>query len=163
MCSLAKNVIDRSMTILAETMVGCAVLLKMSLTGQWQFKKKAQKVSLTGQWQFWLRPWWDVQSYWKCHWPVNDSFRRKLKDCHWPLNDSFQIDPQEVSLTRQWQFGLRPWWDLHLYKMSLTGQWQFSDGSSKSVIDQSMTIWAETMVGPAPLQNVIDQSMTVFR
>ena len=30
----SKNVIDRSMTILAETMVGCAVLLKMSLTGQ---------------------------------------------------------------------------------------------------------------------------------
>ena len=48
-CSLAKNVIDQSMTvleessktvidlsmtILSETMVGCAVLLKMSLTGQ---------------------------------------------------------------------------------------------------------------------------------
>ena len=48
-CSLAKNVIDRSMTvleessktvidqsmtILAETIVGCAVLLKMSVTSQ---------------------------------------------------------------------------------------------------------------------------------
>ena len=29
-----KIVIDRSMTILADTLVGCAVLLKVSLTGQ---------------------------------------------------------------------------------------------------------------------------------
>ena len=30
----SKNVIDRSMTVLTETMVGCAVLLKMSLISQ---------------------------------------------------------------------------------------------------------------------------------
>ena len=31
---LLKIVIDQSMTILAETLVGCAVLVKVSLTGQ---------------------------------------------------------------------------------------------------------------------------------
>ena len=34
MCSLTESVIDRSMTVLTESIVGCAVLLKASLTGQ---------------------------------------------------------------------------------------------------------------------------------
>ena len=110
------------MKILAETMVGCAVLLKMSLTGQWQFwlvlqlgyhrklsltsrldrhSRTLLKMSLTSQWQFWLRPWWDVQSYWKCHWLVNDSFRRKLKDWHWPVNDNFEAVPLGAGQSRE--------------------------------------------------------------
>ena len=60
-----------------------------------------RKLSLTGQWQFWLRPWWDVQSYWKCHWLVNDSFRRKLKDCHWPVNDNFEAVPLGAGQSRE--------------------------------------------------------------
>ena len=60
-----------------------------------------RKLSLTGQWQFWLTPWWDVQSYWKCHWLVNDSFRRKLKDCHWPVNDNFEAVPLGAGQSRE--------------------------------------------------------------
>ena len=75
------------------------------------------KTSLTGQWHFVI----------KCHWPVNDSFRK----CHWLVNDNMPLHPEQWSTFR---------------KMSLTGQWRSSYGhpslrayGQTSLTAQSMT------------------------
>ena len=107
-------------------------LTKMSLTGQWQFWSSLLKMSLTGQWKFWPRPWWDVQSYLNCHWPVNYIFG-----------------------------GSTPWAEVHLYKIVIDRSMTVLKQLSKNVMERSITIFASIRNGLSQ-KIVIDWSMTIF-
>ena len=150
------------MTVLAETMVGCAVLLKMSLTSQWQFWSSLLKMSLIGQWQFRITVGlsqnividWSMTIFNSNFKIVIDLWMTVLhyswvitENCHWPVNDNFEAVYWKLSLTGQWQFWRSPLSSVlrirKRRKLSLTSQWQFLSSLLKTVFDRSLTIFED--------------------